>query len=68
MAPATFSYETSKQRDYKDFKMKSRPQTAKPKVYSERTQMPQGHYNTGYKQQFMQKAYRIPEVDLIPYP
>jgi len=30
--------------------------------------MPQGHYNTGYKQQFVEKSYRIPEVDLIPYP
>jgi hypothetical protein len=68
MVPHKFSYETSKQHDYKGFQMQQRPQTAKPKVDAVRTKMPEGHYNTGYKNEFIDKKYRIPEVDLIPYP
>lgn len=68
MVPHQFGFETSKQRDYKGFKMQQRPQTAKPRVEAVTTHMPTGHYNTGYKQQFVEKGYRIPEVDLIPYP
>lgn len=68
MVPHQFAFETSKQRDYKGFKMQQRPQTAKPRAEAVRTHMPQGHYNTGYRQQFVEKSYRVPEVDLIPYP
>jgi len=50
MAPREFMYETSKQRDYKGFKMQQRPQTAKPRVEAVTTHMPRDHYNTAYRQ------------------
>jgi len=61
-------FETTNQRNYKDYQIKHRPQTCKPKVEVVRTGNNPNHFKTSHMLDFQKRKFRHPAVDLIPYP
>lgn len=66
--PQKFEYETTNQTVYKPFKLNGRPQTSKPHVEPVVTKTFANHFDTFHKKEFKKHQYRVPEIDLIPYP
>jgi hypothetical protein len=66
--PQQFEFETSNQKDYKPFKLATRPTTSKPIVEPVRTNAFPAHFDTQNKKEFIPHQIRVPEIDLIPYP
>lgn len=48
--------------------MASRPMTSKPKVDVVRTNAFPQHFDTFNKKEYVAHDYRVPDIDLIPYP
>ena len=65
-AGATF--ETTNQRAFKNYQIKHRPQTCKPKVEAVRTTGNPQHFTTNHKKEYVNMKYKPPAVDMIPYP
>lgn len=61
-------FETTNQRNFKNYQIKHRPQTCKPKAEAVRTAGGHGHFKTSYKNEFKKMKYKPPAVDMIPYP
>jgi hypothetical protein len=61
-------YETTNQRNFKDYQIKHRPQTCKPKAEAVRTMGNSKHFQTSHKKEFKRRNYKPPAVDMIPYP
>jgi len=61
-------FETTNQRNFKDYQIKHRPQTCKPKVEAVRTGTNPGHFRTTNKMDFKKRKFKPPAVDMIPYP
>lgn len=66
--PQVFDFETTNQKNYKAFQVVQRPQTSKPKVECVQTTSFKQHFETNNQKNFRKPEYRIPTVDLIPYP
>ena len=66
--PQQFDFTTTNQKEYKPFTLQSRPQTSKPKVDAVKTKAFPAHFETQNKKEYIKHEYRVPEVDLIPYP
>jgi hypothetical protein len=53
---------------YKPFKLNGRPMTTKPNAEPVMTKTFSSHFDTFHKKEFKRHEYRVPEIDLIPYP
>lgn len=61
-------FETTNQKTYKNYQIKHRPQTCKPKNEAVRTVGNPKHFKTTHKKEYKNRPYRPPAVDMIPYP
>ncbi len=67
--PAQFEFETMNQKDFKPFRMTQRPQSSRPLAEPVVTQSFPKHFDTyNMKEYKAHKGYRVPDIDLIPYP
>ena len=66
--PQKFEFETTNQQVFKPFKLTGRPQTSKPHVEPVVTKTFPKHFETFHQKEFKKHQYRVPEIDLIPYP
>ena len=64
------TYQTTNQNMYKPFKVKHhhRPVTCKPHVEEVRTGGFKGHFNATSSNEYKNRHYIPPAVDMIPYP
>jgi len=66
--PQRFDFETTNQTMYKPFKLSGRPMTTKPNAEPVMTKTFSSHFDTFNKKEYKRHEYRVPEIDLIPYP
>lgn len=64
------TYVTSNQVFYQDYKIKhnERPQTCKPKYEVVRTGGFPAHFKSYQQKEYVQRKYKHPAVDMIPFP
>lgn len=61
-------FTTTHQRNFKDYQIKHRPQTCKPKTEAVKTLGNSKHFKTSHKNDFVPIPWRPLAVDMIPYP
>lgn len=68
--PPDKTYVTSNQVFYQDYKIKhnERPQTCKPKYEVVRTGGFPAHFKSYQQKEYVQRKYKHPAVDMIPFP